>query len=283
MKPSILLNSIGILLIFLFVSSCGRAPSRLLRQGQSPVYDFPLYLSEGFNGRVLKFDRDINQEVLISGLDNPLGIATDRANNLYVVEEGNNRVLKVDVSDGSFEVVADNLDNPSVVAVDSFGEVYVIQQGTSRNILRLSDRSVIKSYEDPLLPTALAFGVEDIMIVGVDDTSSNDDFVEWVKSGSRVTVNTPTNISTDSTGRVYVSENLLNNSNVFRYHQKQGSGKTTIAESLSAPSGIAVDPVGNLYVIEQGAARVVLIDITGNKFVFIDGSIDPQYLAFTQY
>ena len=263
--------------------SCGRAPSSLLRQGQSPVFDFPLFLSEGANGRVLKFDDKINSSVLVSGLNNPLGLATDRANNLYVVEEGENRVLKVDIDTGESTVYATDLESPTVVAVDSFGEVYVVQHGSARNVLRLSDRKVMAEYSSPLLPTALAFGVDDLMIVGVDDTGSNNDYVEWVKSGSKANVNTPTNISTDSTGRVYVSENTIGNSNVFRFHQRQGLGKKTVADSLSAPSGIAVDPVGNLYVVEQGAARVVLIDIAGNKWEWTTGVIDPQYLTFTQY
>ncbi len=273
----------GILLLGFGGLSCGRAPSSLLRQGQSPIFDFPLYLTEGANGRVLRFDEKVNMSVLVTGLNNPTGMATDRSNNLYVVESGNNRILKVDVKTGTFTVFAADLDTPSVVAVDSFGEVYVLQHGSSRNVLRLSDRSIIRSYSSPFLPTALAFGVDDIMIVGVDNTGSNSDYVEWVKGGTQVAVNSPTNISTDSTGRVYVSENTVGNSQILRFHQRGGSSKAVVAEGLSAPSGIAVDPVGNLYVIEQGNPRVVLVDIEGLSWEWVTGVIDPQYLTFTQY
>jgi len=266
-----------------FMLTCGRAPSNLLRQGQSPVFDFPLYLSEGANGRVLKFKSDISFTVLISGLNNPLGIATDKFNNLYVVEAGNNRVLKVNIETGASTVFRDNLDNPVVVAIDSFGEVYVIQHGSARNVIRLSDDKVMVSYSSPELPTALAFGVDDFMIVGVDDTGSNNDTVRWIKSGNEGVVDTPTNISTDATGRVYVSENTIGNARIWRFHQRGGSAPTLVAEGISAPSGIAVDPVGNIYAIEQGNARVILIDISGQMWEWVSGIIDPQYLTFTQY
>ncbi|MCB0383876.1 MAG: NHL repeat-containing protein [Bdellovibrionales bacterium] len=258
----------------------------MLRQGQTPVFDFPLYLSEGANGRILKFDRDGQRTVLVGGLSNPLGIATDRANNLYVVEEGNNRLLKVDAASGAYSVFAAGLDSPSVVAVDSFGEVFVVQHGSARNVLRISNdgsTKVITSFTSPYLPTSLAFGVEDLMVVGVDNTGSASDYIQWVKSGTQANINTPTNISTDATGRIYVSENTVSNSRIYRFHQRGESGATVVAEGLSAPSGIAVDPVGNIYAVEQGNARVVLIDIEGNLWEWATGVIDPQYLAFTQY
>ncbi len=45
----------------LSLTACGRESSRLLRQGQLPIYDFPLYLTEGAAGRLWKIDRDRNK------------------------------------------------------------------------------------------------------------------------------------------------------------------------------------------------------------------------------
>src|SRR4051812_45965485 len=107
------------------VNGCGRSPSALLRQGQLPLYDFPLYLSDGSAGTIYSFDRDAHRTTLISGLNNPQGVATDRFNNLYVVERGANRLLKVDTTSGSYSVVTSTLQTASVVAVDSFGQAFV--------------------------------------------------------------------------------------------------------------------------------------------------------------
>ena len=46
----------------------GREAGRSLRQGQLPVYDFPLYLTESAPGRVWKIDKDHNKTLLAEGL-----------------------------------------------------------------------------------------------------------------------------------------------------------------------------------------------------------------------
>src|SRR5690554_3208422 len=100
-----------IFIAFAFVS-CGRAPSSLLRQGQLPLYDFPLYVSEGAPGRIWKYDRDGSRALLVEGLSNPSGIATDRFNNLYVVEVDAARLIKVNTGSGSVTVVRTGLQSP---------------------------------------------------------------------------------------------------------------------------------------------------------------------------
>ena len=47
--------------------------------------------------------------------------------------------------------------------------------------------------------------------------------------------------------------------------------------------GIAVDHVGNIFIVEQGAGRINLISYDGIKFAWITDTTDPQFLAFTQY
>src|SRR4051812_26102147 len=88
-------------LALLCLSACGREPARALRQGQLPVYDFPLYLSESSVGTVWKYQKDGSRVELLTGLNNPLGLATDRNNHLFVVEQGASRLLKVDLNSGS--------------------------------------------------------------------------------------------------------------------------------------------------------------------------------------
>jgi hypothetical protein len=123
-----------ILAVTLVAAACGRSPSRLLRVGVAPIFDYPLYLTEGAPGKVWKFDRDRNKTLLVSGLNDPRGIATDRSHHLYVVEQGAGRLLEVDVNTGATTVIRDGLSLPTVVAVNSYGEVFVAQAKTARKI-----------------------------------------------------------------------------------------------------------------------------------------------------
>lgn len=271
------MNKFLFILLGFWISACGgKGPSSLLRQGQAPFLDFPMYVTGG-PGKVWKFDQAGNRTTLVDGLNDPKGIATDKYNNLYVVEQGLGRLLKVNTETGSYTVVADSLSLPSVVAVDSMGEVYVAQEGAN-NILRVSDHSVVATFAAG--PTALAFGVNDIMLVGLYSLSE----VFWGgPSGVSTTVSQPVNIGTDATGRVYVAEGLATGAKIYRFHQNEPAGKVAVADSLSGVGGFVVDPVGNVYISEAGASRILVALHNGQLNVWASGVTAPEYMTFTQY
>jgi hypothetical protein len=82
-------------------------------------------------------------------LNTPIGLAYDRAGNLYIADYGNNRVRKV-TPDGTISTIAGNgqpgytgdgspamqasLNQPQAIAVDDAGEVFIAD--TSNNALR---------------------------------------------------------------------------------------------------------------------------------------------------
>jgi hypothetical protein len=266
-------------IIMFMMAACGREPSRLLRQGQLPIFDFPLYLSEGAAGRVWQIDRDRNMTLLAEGLNDPRGLATDRFQNVYVAEFGSGRILKFPGGGANYEVVAENLIEPGVVAVDGFGEVYVAQSETNA-IRRLSDGRDFGNYT--VAPSALGFGVDDIPLVGVYDDNTLS--WGWNVDGAKIAdVTRPVNVSIDGTGRVYGASGGVTDGRVIRYHQRSADGAHVVAEGLAGPLGIAVDLVGNIFIAEQGAGRVILVNYEGRAFSWLTGVEDPQYLAFTQY
>lgn len=256
--------------------SCGRGPASLIRYGQAPIYDFPMYVSLGAPGQILKFYSNGSREVFYSGLNDPRGLATDRFGNLFVVEQGANRLLKIDTITKNMTVIASNLSTPSVVAVNSFGEAYVAQDG-EMNIIRAADKKVFATFSS--IPSALAFGVNDIPIVGL----FSDNLVRWGFSGPSASVANPVMVATDGTGRVFVAEGTFSGARVVRYHQRSPGDAVVVADALSGPTGIAVDPVGNIYIVEQGAARIVLVTYKGELFQFAGSVLDPYYAVFTQY
>ena len=138
------MKNLAWLMIFMLIG-CGRGPSTLLRVGQAPIYDFPMYVSCGAPGEILKFNADGSREVFFSGLNDPRGLATDLYGNLYVVEQGANKLTKIKISTKEATTVADNLATPSVVAVNSVGEPFVAQDG-AMNIIRASDKKVFASF-----------------------------------------------------------------------------------------------------------------------------------------
>lgn len=269
-------------LILAFVAvalwGCGRGPSPLLRSGIAPIYDFPLYVSSGDGtGTVWKFEEDGSKTAFVSGLNDPRGVATDKFNNLYVVETGASQLLKFNMSTKEKTIVATGLSIPSVVAVDSFGDAYVTQEGLN-NIVRASDGHVLKSYSGRA--TALAFGVNDLLLVGLYD----DNMVFWGAEGSApsASVVQPVMIATDGNGRVFVAEGKDSGAKVYRFHQRTPDAPVTVADGLNGATGIAVDSVGNIYISEPGASRIILVTYDQELYSWATLSA-PQYLTFTQY
>ncbi len=129
-------------------------------------------------------------------------------------------------------------------------------------------------------PTAIAFGINDIMLVGLYDSAK----VLWggATDSPSDSVQEPVMIATDANGRTYVSEGTPTNSKVYRYHQSEPTGKTVVADNLNGATGIAVDSVGNIYIAEPGASRISLVTFR-NEFYFWSNITAPQYMAFTQY
>lgn len=264
--------------LFILLLGCGRGPSPLLRVGQAPIFDFPLYVSSGDGtGTIWKFEQDGTKSAFVTGLNDPKGVATDKFNNLWVVEAGDSQLVKIDLSSKTKTIVRTGLNVPTVVAVDSFGEAYVTQEGAN-NIIRASDAKIISSYSSRA--TALAFGVNDLMLVGLYDESK----VYWGGSTSapHTSVTEPVMIATDGNGRVFVAEGSATNAKVHRFHQQNPSGQTVVADGLNGATGIAVDAVGNIYIAEPGASRIVLA--TYDEQLYNWGSVvAPQYMTFTQY
>ncbi|MEQ1722744.1 MAG: hypothetical protein ABL930_06180 [Pseudobdellovibrio sp.] len=274
------MKTLSLFFMLLSIFSCGKHPADLLRAGQAPIYNFPLYISSGDGtGTIWKYDKNAVREAFVTGLNDPRGIAIDKFQNLYVAETGNSRVLKINLDSKVITVMADNLLDPRTVAVDSFGDVYVNQEDpTALNIMRVKDRKIINTYL--ARPTAIAFGVNDIMLVGLFETAK----VYWggLLSSPNDSVQEPVTITIDVNGRAFVAEGTATNAKVYRYHQAEPSGKTVVADGLAGVTGIAVDTVGNIYIAEPGNSRIALVTFKNEFFNWTNINV-PQGMAFTPY
>lgn len=181
-------------------------------------------------------------------VDSPRGVAFDADGNLYVADRLNNRVQKV-TPDGTTTTVAgnggtgtelDELDDPLGVAVGPDGSLYVADTGNDR---------VVK------IAAATTDGTG-VIVAGNGGTGTELDELQR-----------PSGVAVDSSGNIYVAD--TDNARVVKIAAATTDGTGVIVagnggsgaelDELSFPEAVVVAPNGDLYVVDTGNARVVMI------------------------
>lgn len=166
----------------------------------------------------------------------PTGVATDSAGNVFVTDNGNNRIQKFDSSGNYLSQIGPGygdgaLDGPFGVAIDSFDNIYVSNAGFSGHAIKKFDANGHYMVQ-----------------------WGNGVFGQYVK------------LAVSSDDEIYVSDESNNRV------QKFNTDGTLLAQWGSAgtgdgqfdrPLGIGVDPAGNVYVSDTGNARIQKFDSTG--------------------
>ena len=95
------------------------------------------------------------QSTIGSGLNGPSGVAVDGSGNIYIADNGNNRVLKETPNGSSYTqtTIDTGLNFPLGVAVDGSGNVYVADANNSRVLKETPNGS---SYTQTTTPSSLA-------------------------------------------------------------------------------------------------------------------------------
>lgn len=190
-----------------------------------------------------------------SGPNIPLGeiegVATDSSGNIYIADPDNNVVLK-GAPGGVFTVVAGNglpsqfgdggpataasLLSPGDVALDAAGNLYIYEQGRVRKVS--------------------TSGVISTLAVGFYNTADN-------------------GMALDSSGNVYVSDYF--NNRIFKItpagvvtvvagtgqQGPAGDGGLATQAQLGAPTGVAVDSSGNIYIADNLNGRIRKVTTAG--------------------
>ena len=213
-----------------------------------------------------------------TSLAGPTGVALDAQGNLYVADQGNNRVLEYSAplssgmtashvfgQGGSFTtalpnnggVSANSLDLPYDVALDAQGNLYVADYANHR----------VLEYDTPLTTDDTAdraFGQPDFTHNTVNNGGVSDH-----------SLNGPDGLALDAAGNLYVADYF--NHRALEYDTALSAGATadrvfgqpdfssgTInnggvsASSLFGPEGVALDAQGNLYVADYGNNRILV-------------------------
>jgi sugar lactone lactonase YvrE len=202
----------------------------------------------------------------------PGAVGVDKNDNVFFSDISENVVLRLEATTGVLTVVAGNgtpgfsgdkgaaasaqLDQPYGVAVDAAGDVYIAD--TNNHRIRKVSKGVITT----VAGSAGGFGGDDGPAAGA-------------------LLNVPRAVAVDAAGDVYIAD-----TNNFRIRKishgvittvagngRQGfsgdSGLATSAE-LNAPSGVAVDAAGDVYIADSGNNRIrkvsggVITTVAGN-------------------
>ncbi|MCU0273879.1 MAG: Hsp70 family protein [Acidimicrobiales bacterium] len=203
----------------------------------------------------------LTREFLLGG---QFGLGFDRTGNLYVVESGGYRLLKLDLT-GALSVIAGTgdaspqeggvgdggpateaeLGQPVAVAIDGDGNVYVAESFT-RRIRRITP--------DGTITTFAGGGTVDVT-TAPDGTAATD-----------VLFSTVAGVTVDANGRVYVSD--LQGRLIVRFDPDGGlervagggtvdvdAGAPPTETLLGGPKGLGFDQLGTLYFVDGQQVR----------------------------
>jgi sugar lactone lactonase YvrE len=189
---------------------------------------------------------------------NPAGVAVDGAGNVYVADVGNNAIRKIVAksalvstfagtgvrgsADGA--ATAATFNQPAALAVDAVGNVYVADTYNNK-IRKITPQGLVSTFAGSGSPG-----------------SANG-------AGAAASFNQPTGIAIDASGNIYVADT---NNNLIREitatgtvttlagtGSAGGANGTLTASTFNAPSGLAVDSYGRIFVADTGNSLIRLI------------------------
>ena len=214
-----------------------------------------------------------------SKLDSPYGVAIDATGNIYIADEGNNRIRKVTAATGIISTVAGNgtqgysgdgdaatsaeMNRPGGVTLDAAGNLYIADIGNNR--IRKVDAA------SGIITTVAGNGTQGYSGDGDAATSAQ--------------LNWPSGVAVDTTGNIYIADNankrirkvdaataVINTVAGNGTYGYSGDGGPATLAQLNFPYGIAVNAAGDLYIADRQNNRIRKVDAATGTITTIAGN-----------
>ncbi len=197
----------------------------------------------------------------------PTHVAVDASGNLYIADQGNNRIRKVSPS-GIISTVAGNgsagfsgdgglataasLYRPQGVAVDALGNLYIADISNQR-IRKVNTSGIIST------------------VAGIGSFGFSGDG----GSATAASLHNPSGVAVDASGNLYIADysnyriRKVNTSGIISTvagnssYGFSGDGGSATAARLNNPIGVAVDASGNLYIADENNNRIRKVSPSG--------------------
>ncbi len=234
-------------------------------------------------------------------LDQAVYVATDLFGNLYIADQNNNRVRRVD-SKGIITTVAGNgnqgfsgdggpatqasLNSPTGVCTDPAGDLFIADVGnyrirkvdTSGNITTVAGNGIEAGTGDGGPATQASMYIPIRCVV-----DSNGNLYVADQSGQKIRMINPSGIISTFAGTGA-------NAGPHSIGSYSGDGGPATAANLNNPTAITVDPAGNIYFSDQYNQRIRKIDkkgiittVAGNGTAGFSGDGGPATSAELNY
>ncbi|HLH03258.1 MAG TPA: choice-of-anchor D domain-containing protein [Bryobacteraceae bacterium] len=187
-------------------------------------------------------------------LNNPVAVSVDGAGNLFIADQGNNRIRKVTAASGLISTVAGTstpgsssngigdgglatnalLNGPTDVALDGAGNLYIVD-----------------SYNGLIRKVSATTGIITTVVAGLSN---------------------PRNLDIDAAGNLYLSV-------AGAVEKIDSTGKVTLLAQPGNPMGVRVDSAGNVYIADQAKNQIWQVNAQTQAITVLAGNGASGYIG----
>ncbi len=197
-------------------------------------------------------------------LNNPTGVALDAANNVYIADQGNNVIRRVDAVSGVITTVAGGGSTLVTAASSNVAATSAILYGTQAVAVDPAGNLFLStSFYQMVLRVDAGTGV--ITVYAGGGTGGGTDGLGDGGAATSALLSNPTGLALDASGDLFIADtgdNMIREVNVATgvISAVAGSGNygytgdlgPAINASLASPAGVRVDAAGNIYIADFG-------------------------------